>query len=63
MRHSYTSAEAIADRSHRGTNAEFLAALTESDRDVLAAVIGVMDHIVRIALVESAFNRAQHQMD
>jgi hypothetical protein len=54
--------EAIADRSHRGTNAEHLAALTEGDRGVLAAVIGVMDHLVRTALGESAFDRAQHQL-
>jgi len=54
--------EAIANRSHRGTNAELLAAFAEGDRGVLTAMIGVMDHLLRTALGKSVFDRLQHQL-
>src|SRR5665213_2000523 len=40
---------AIANGSHRRSNALALAALAKGDRRVLAALIGVMDHVLRPA--------------
>ena len=54
--------EAISDRSHRGTNPELFAAFAESDRGVLGAVVRVVDHRLRTALGERAFDRGDHQL-
>src|ERR1044071_6267013 len=42
----------IPDRAHRGPYAGFLAALAESQRGILATLIGMMDHLSRPTLAE-----------
>src|SRR5262249_13991394 len=47
----------IADRAHRGLNAEVETALAVGDGRVLAAMIGMMDDLVRTPLLQGHVER------
>ena len=53
--------EAVADRTHRRRHAPFLTAGAEGQRRVLAALVGVMDHRRRSALLHGHLQRFGHQ--
>src|SRR5947207_8074300 len=53
--------EAVADAAHRGSYTELCAARAEGDHRVLAAVIGVVDHIARSSLYVGHLQRLLHQ--
>src|SRR3954454_13320111 len=52
----------IPDRAHRGPHAGFLAALAESQRGILAALVGMMDHVARPTLAESHVKNVHNQL-
>ena len=54
--------ETVADRTHGGTYASFSAALPKSQRGVLAALIGVVNDILRTALPDRHSQRIQYQL-
>jgi hypothetical protein len=51
----------VSDRAHRGTHAGIAAALAKSDRGVLRALVGVMDHAVRAPRRERHVEGVEHQ--
>lgn len=53
---------AVADRAHRGADADFLAAAPEADRSLLAALIGVMDHRGWPARPNGHIERVEHEI-
>ena len=53
---------AITHRTHGGSDTGLLAASPEGDRGVLGALIGMMDDIAGLALVQSHVQRIQHQL-
>ena len=53
----------VADGAHRRVHAHLLAAATEGNAGVLAALVGVMDDRVRFARVQRRVQCRQHQID
>ena len=53
--------EAVADRSHRRTDASFATSLAELDRGVLTALIGVMNDGRRRTLRDRHVQRCRNQ--
>ena len=53
---------AISDGTHREPDAFVSAALPEGQESVLAALIGVMDHLLRPALGDRHLQRADHEV-
>ena len=49
----------ITDRAHRRTHPSLLATLAEGDRRVLTALVGVMNHILRVSLRQRHVERIQ----
>src|SRR5882757_5512908 len=54
--------EAVSNAPHRGPHAKLLAASAESDRSVLAAMIGVENHTARPALCVRPLKGCQYEM-
>ena len=54
--------EAIPDATHQGARCKLLAAPTESDRGVFAAVVGVVNHTARPALRVGPLESCQHEL-
>src|SRR5215831_14568789 len=52
----------VADAAHRRSNARLRTALAEGDRCVLAALVGVMNHVRRPALRHGHVQRGEHQL-
>ncbi len=50
-----------ANRSHRRSNASFLAAIAKRHRRILRALVGVMDDIVWLAYLDGHVQSIQHQ--
>lgn len=51
----------VTDRTHRGPNAGFLTTFAECNRGVLAALIGMMNNVVRFSAVERHVERIEYE--
>src|SRR5580698_11299911 len=54
--------ETIADRTHRRPHSGLAATFAEGERGVLAALVGVMNHLGRTALPQCHVERLEHQL-
>src|SRR5690349_7604671 len=54
--------ETVSHRTHRGPHPGLLAAPSEGQRGVLAALVGVMNHAVSRSLPERQVERLEHQL-
>ena len=52
----------VSDGAHRGSDAGFFVSTAESQRRVLAALVGVVDHIFRLTLSDSHIECAHDQL-